>query len=363
MTHAPPTSPLRTLLLLASFALLASCGGADPATAMPEPPVSGDVTPQASRVRVILDTDLGIDVDDAGALAVLHALADRGEAAILAVVSNVNDPYAPGALDAINTYYGRPGIPVGRNPRRQYAVATPYWRTPAPRFVKDLATRFPNDTATTNLRSAVAVYRKVLAAQPDASVTVVSVGFLQNLADLLASGADRYSGLSGTELVRRKVKRLVLMGGSYRRGEDLYLAGGREISPPPAISVINKWPTTVVFTPGNVCGGFTTGQTLASKTPPSNPVRAAYRLFFGQEGRGRSSWDLCPVLYAVRGLSDARDGTYFGVNTSERLVLYADGQHTWALPGVPHHQRVTRVMSATKLQALLEALVVKPPGR
>ena len=46
-------------------------------------------------VRVILDTDLGIDVDDAGALAVLHALADRGEARILATVANVNDPYRP----------------------------------------------------------------------------------------------------------------------------------------------------------------------------------------------------------------------------------------------------------------------------
>ncbi len=77
----------------------------------------------------------------------LHALADKGETRILATGANVNDPYAPGALDAINTYYGRPNIPVGRNLRQPYSVATPYWRDHDPRFVRDLATKFPNDTS------------------------------------------------------------------------------------------------------------------------------------------------------------------------------------------------------------------------
>lgn len=315
-------------------------------------------------VRIILDTDLGIDVDDAGALAVLHALADKGEANILATVANVNDPYAPGALDAINTYYGRPNIPVGRNSRQQYSVATPYWRNPAPRFLKDLALTFPNDTSTSSLKTAVSVYRKALATQPDGSVTIVSVGFLQNLADLIASSSDSYSSLSGMELIKRKVKHLVLMGGSYPSSKgDLYLAGGRDIDPPPAIRVLEDWPTTIAFTPGNVCGGFTTGQTLASKTPQSNPVRAAYRLFFGREGVGRSSWDLCPVLYAVRGLSNSNDGTYFGIATTERLVLQESGQHGWTAPGEPRHKRLTRVMSESALQTKLEALLVKPPSQ
>jgi len=314
-------------------------------------------------VRVIFDTDLGIDVDDAGALAVLHALADKGEANILATVANVNDPYAPGALDAINTYYGRPDILVGRNARRQYSVATPYWRDHAPRFIRDLATAFPNDTSTTNLKTAVSVYRKALAGQPDGSVTVISVGFLQNLADLMASSPDGYSSLDGTALIRRKVKHLVLMGGSYPRSTgDLYLQGGREMDPSPALRVIEDWPTTVVFTPGNVCGGFTTGQTLASKTPRANPVREAYKLFFDREGTGRSSWDLCPVLYAVRGLSHSGDGTYFGIATSERLVLQKDGRHAWTAPGEARHKRLTRAMSESALQTKLEALVVKAPG-
>ena len=47
---------------------------------------------EAAPVKVIFDTDMANDCDDAGALAVLHALADLGEAEILAIVTNRKDP-------------------------------------------------------------------------------------------------------------------------------------------------------------------------------------------------------------------------------------------------------------------------------
>lgn len=369
MMHSSPCSASKYLFVLVPFCLLAACsGGTRNELPTVPPPPAADTTEsvpsaQADAVRVILDTDLGIDVDDAGALAVLHALADEGEARILATVANVNDPYAPGALDAINTYYGRPNIPVGRNPRQQYSVATPYWRAYAPRFVRDLDAQFPDDTSIYGLKTAVSVYRKALASQPDGSVTVISIGFMQNLADLMASGADRYSSLKGTTLIQRKVKRLVIMGGTYPESDrDLYLKGGRDITPSPAIRVINDWPTTIVFTAGNVCGGISTGQTLARRTPRSNPVRAAYRLFFNKEGVGRDSWDLCSVLYAVRGLSHPGEGTYFAKSpTNRHLTMNMNGHSEWRTPSDPRHKRLVRTMSASTLQAKLEALLVRAP--
>ena len=42
----------------------------------------------AEPVKVIFDTDMYTDFDDAGALACLHALADAGECEILATISN-----------------------------------------------------------------------------------------------------------------------------------------------------------------------------------------------------------------------------------------------------------------------------------
>ena len=335
-----------------------SGGNTKPST--PKPP-----SKPGKGVRIILDTDIGVDVDDAGALAVLHTLADRGEARILATVSNTHDPYAAAAIDAINTYYGRPNIPIGRNANKnQLPVATPWWRKNNRRFVRDLAERFPNNTKLSAVPPAVSVYRRALAAEPDGSVTVVSVGFMSNMADLLASKPDRYSRLNGRALVKRKVKELVIMGGSYPRSDrDLYLKGSSgKVPPTPAIRVLKDWPTTMTFAAGNVCGDIMTGQTLG-KTPKSNPVREAYRLFFNRSGIGRDSWDLCAILYAVRGLSGP-DGRYFAMhNVDKHLTLSKSGNSAWVSPGNGRHRRLTRTMSGKKIQGRLEALIVTPPRR
>src|SRR4051812_34212586 len=63
--------------------------------------------------RIIFDTDMETDCDDAGALAVLHALADLGECEILATVVSVRDPASAATVDAINRHYHRPALPIG----------------------------------------------------------------------------------------------------------------------------------------------------------------------------------------------------------------------------------------------------------
>ncbi len=64
-------------------------------------------------VSIIFDTDIGTDVDDAGALAILHILADQGKAEILATMSANQNRWCAPAIDVINTYYGRGDIPIG----------------------------------------------------------------------------------------------------------------------------------------------------------------------------------------------------------------------------------------------------------
>src|SRR6187455_1068247 len=63
--------------------------------------------------KIILDTDFGNDCDDAGALAMLHQMAYTGEAEILATMYPMNDTLGAAAIDAVNTYYGKPNIPIG----------------------------------------------------------------------------------------------------------------------------------------------------------------------------------------------------------------------------------------------------------
>src|ERR1700685_390047 len=64
-------------------------------------------------VPIILDTDIASDVDDVGAVAILHAMANHGEAKILAMGVCVKNPWTPLCLDALNTYFQRPEIPLG----------------------------------------------------------------------------------------------------------------------------------------------------------------------------------------------------------------------------------------------------------
>ena len=47
------------------------------------------------------------DVDDVVAVAIGHALADNGEAELLAVVQNTAPVRCAGAISVVNRYYGR----------------------------------------------------------------------------------------------------------------------------------------------------------------------------------------------------------------------------------------------------------------
>lgn len=358
---------LSTLYLLVA---LASCSSVTEENTVSKPelelrPSAGDTeeATEGAGTAVIFDTDYGFDVDDVGALAVLNALADNGETAILAAITTVTDGDAPGAMDAVNSFYGRPELPLGQN---AYAPASyrwnkayPYWRNPAPHFIANLSSEYPHD-ADAGVPAAVSRYRETLADAPDGSVTVVAVGFMKNLADLLKSPPDSYSDLSGEDLVGRKVAQLVVMGGGYPSNEgDFNLTSGPGKNAADAQLMIAAWPTEIVFTPGNVCGDVLSGQTLTD--PETNPVARAYELFFGQSGRGRASWDLCAVLYAVRGLA-APDGTpYFELATGKRLTLDDSGRNEWVAPGNSRHKRLVRVMPKPEMENVLNSLLTQPP--
>eukprot|EP00966_Prymnesium_polylepis_P178214 4126798-Prymnesium_polylepis.1 len=161
---------------------------------------------------------MSIDVDDVGAMCVAHALADQGEAEILAVVHDTGLPTGVGAISVINDFYGRPNIPIGAfrgkdgAPR---ATHKPEWTNHGRGwYVASLLSEFPSRIHdASQVPSALAVYRKTLADAEDNSVTIVAIGFATTLLQLLQSEADEISELSGRYLIAKKLKQLVYMGG------------------------------------------------------------------------------------------------------------------------------------------------------
>lgn len=67
----------------------------------------------AEPVKIIFDSDMGPDYDDVGAIAILHALAAKGECEILATVASDGYPYIAPTLEVFNRYFGKPDIPIG----------------------------------------------------------------------------------------------------------------------------------------------------------------------------------------------------------------------------------------------------------
>lgn len=205
---------------------------------------SGDRTGKGVARTVILDTDLGNSLDDLLALAILYKAQSEGKVSLAAVMVNHDVPQAPLCADIMNRFYGFPDIPVGMV---QGGVSDSYiWEDYAPllcgcrSFTAGMAEEgsFPDATA---------LYRRTLAQAPDHSVTILSIGFLTNLARLLESGPDEHSPLDGTQLVRRKVKGVTAMCGSEEKVEY-----NTQYDVAAAITVFAKMPVRMDIVPSEV---------------------------------------------------------------------------------------------------------------
>jgi purine nucleosidase len=296
-------------------------------------------------VKIIFDTDMSGDCDDVGALAVLNKLADFGECELLACVINDKDKNKAiaAAIDVINTYYGRPNIPIGTYQGPGYDADSKY--------TAGLRDEFPHTAKPDDqMPKAVDVYRKTLAAQPDGSVKIVSVGMLINLRNLLESGPDAASPLKGADLVKKKVKQLVVMGGAYPSGSEWNFSGFN--SGPDTKYVVENWTSPILFSGFEIGAAIGTSKKL-SIAPANNPVRRAYELFNGLAGR--QSWDLTAALAAVRPTY-----LYWDVSPVGSCVVTPDGKNTWST--TPRDQTYLLVKTPpSDIAAILDDLITIPP--
>ena len=332
-------------------------------------------------VKLIIDTDMSTDVDDVAAVCIAHALADAGEVELAAIVHNTGLAQGAGAISVINHYYGRDDVPIGAF--RSTTFATPANRSScthggnpqwcAGPYVLPLLAKFPSPIRnSTQVPTGVDVYRKVLAAADDHSITISSIGFMSNLAGLLASKPDKYSKLNGHDLVAKKVKQIAWMGGQYpnstnnplKTGVEWNMGGGfsTETGPWSAASV-NGWPSNVpvVFSGFEMGVQIFTGAPLAGRCcnaaigcgqecaphpaplppavnacqPVTNPCRAAFESYhtFDPNCPPRQSWDPATTLFAVRGA-----GTFWSERATGYNVVLPNGGNAWVDDGKSHNR-------------------------
>lgn len=266
-----------------------------------------EVAKDREPIRVIFDTDMGSDCDDVGALALLHTYADDGLVEILGCIfSSGKVPYGAGVVDAINVYYGRPGIPVGAS--HDLDFGDPVDKMSAEKLARNQASFGNTIVHNKDAIEQTQLNRKLLASQPDNSVTYITVGHTMGLYELLKSSPDEVSSLSGMELVEAKVYRWVALGGLrsdnaeghrtqdwnfFRNDSARYTDYLMEHFPKP-VYIINAGSKTM------------TGASL-KHTPKGNIVRTAYEDWLQWHDNRtladqRPSWDLVAVHFAVKGM-------------------------------------------------------------
>jgi inosine-uridine nucleoside N-ribohydrolase len=253
-----------------------------------------------SQPKIIFDTDIGGDADDLGAIAMLHNYVSRGDCELLAVMCWSDDKYAVPAIDAINRFYLHPNIPIGTRKDGTSTSETNYNQA--------IANNFEYKLTYDDVPETVDLYRKILGAAADTSITIITVGPLKNIERLLQSKADKHSKLNGSELISKKVKEFVIMGGKFPKGNDEWNFNGN--MPGVTKYVLNNLKVPVVFTGFELGVQIKTGE-IFNEIDEETPLYKGF-MYFSQHApwikdqyKGKildnSTFDQTAVLYAVNG--------------------------------------------------------------
>lgn len=253
-----------------------------------------------SRRYVIFDTDIGPDCDDAGAMAVMFELAKKYDIKILGAANCTSNPYGNGAIRAIAEHFGHEDFAVGQH--KGYEIlkdGNKYNKPVTKKYMK-------YENSAIHAKSALEFYKKALSKAEENSVTVISVGPLTNLAEIIREEPG---------LFNEKVNSIVAMAGKFPDGREFNI----ECDPQAAKAVVDGFKNLIVFSGFEVGNKVMTGFTREAE---DNPVFDCYKHYLGKKELPylRESWDLTAVHYAFEG-----DGEFYSLSKPVKVTVDENG--------------------------------------
>ena len=282
---------------------------------------------------VILDTDIGPDCDDVGALVCLIHYAKKYGFPILGVCNCTSNKAGTGTVDAVCRWCGMETPGLG-----QWSGAD-FMNEPEHHKYNDaVAEKFSEAYRSGTLKASdeVTFYRTLLAGADDDSVMVISIGMFNNLAALLESGPDGISPLSGIELVKAKVHCLVSMAAILPEGRECNVMCDYKASQ----RVFRDWPTPVYLSDFHIGWQIMTGYDHIQDPDEiaASPLSLSYHLYtkewthLPRKGMN-SSYDLTAIQFAAEG-----EGDFYTLLDPVDLEFYA------AIPEQPDLPDATRAI-------------------
>ncbi len=272
--------------------------------------------------NIIFDTDMGNDVDDIMALDILLKYHDAGKINLMGIMNNRQAPSGVAYIDLYTSWCGHSKMPIGNvmggvNPtKEQNSYSFKTWN-----LKEDGKLVFQTKrNVSKDVKDAVQLYRELLSKAKDGSVIIISVGFSTNLAHLMASGPDKYSILSGTELLKQKVKYFSIMAGNFEKQNYREYNVLNDV--PAAKELFENPPMPIVFT------DFELGlRILYPATSIENdfgwvkyhPYVESYKVY-GKMPFDRPTWDPIAALYALES-----DSEFFGLSETGTVKVTSNG--------------------------------------
>lgn len=290
---------------------------------------------------VIFDTDMGNDIDDALALAMLHALSDRGECELIGVTLTNANPAAVPYIRMVNGFYGRGDLPVGAAIKNLKDGAGDGYMAAVLRALPQENSR-PAEAAPALLRRLLTNARE--------KVTIVQTGFSTNLAALLETP-------EGVALAKEKVALVVAMAGNFTGGEPEYNV---RIDVASAKAVFERWPTPMVFS------GYEIGRDLLYPADSiehdfayahPHPIAESYRAYHRMP-YNRPTWDLTAVLEAVR-----PGHGYFGLSEMGTVGVESNGATRFTAGAGDRQYLKLDPAKRAEILAVLALVASQPPAR
>jgi inosine-uridine nucleoside N-ribohydrolase len=272
---------------------------------------------------VILDTDLGCDSDDIGAISVLQNLERNNLIKILSMTSVSSFLEPAKAINIINEHYQNT-VRIGMNKSNNYGYKDGY--------ANDICSKYT--TNVNDFEESTKVLIDTLSTVKE-KVILISVGPLINLCNLLKSSL-------GEILIMEKVDKLYTMAGSFNSSnpewnilEDIESAK----------YVVDNFPRPIIMVPFEVGANVFTGKNLLKSDTPMG-------LGYFIHNRGpRQSWDPITCYLACE-----QNSSIFQLSGFGKIRIDEFGVTTFEI-GAGQDQFVLNDFDGNRVEALLEELM------
>lgn len=320
---------------------------------------SGVTTPttQTTQIRtfpvpLIEDDDSNADADGTAVFGEVFALQASGMVNLLGMVSDTSATGVPSMYNTITYYYGYPSFNIGKWNGTSFQPGESAW-------VTYLTGNFTNPQS--SFVDSTTLYRTAFANMINTGgnipIWIHSQGFLSAIYAFLTSSADGISSLTGAQLIAANKSVLVIDAGSFSGGVESNLANNASnnfyYGSNYASYVVANWPSTVVFVPDADGWATTSGGSLSTYTPATNPIAAAFTQNYGAN-TPRYCWANNALLYIV-------GPSTFGLPNyiEERgtcTINSTTGANSWAPAANGPHILLRRQHTALQAQNVFETL-------